>query len=58
VKSRYFSQFDADIDESTKALLKKGQLLTELLKQPQNAPLPVFKQIVILYAGLNGYLDF
>jgi len=52
-----FSQFDADIDESTKALLKKGQLLTELLKQPQNAPLPVYKQILILFAGLNGYLD-
>lgn len=51
-----FSQFDADIDESTKALLKKGQLLTELLKQPQNAPLPVHKQIMILFAGLNGYL--
>jgi F-type H+-transporting ATPase subunit alpha len=51
-----FSQFDADIDDSTKALLKKGQLLTELLKQPQNAPIPVHKQILILYAGLNGYL--
>jgi len=52
-----FSQFDADIDESTKSLLKKGQLLTELLKQPQNAPLPVHKQILILFAGLNGYLE-
>jgi len=52
-----FSQFDADIDESTKNLLKKGQLLTELLKQPQNAPLPVYKQILILFAGLNGFLE-
>jgi F-type H+-transporting ATPase subunit alpha len=52
-----FSQFDADLDESTKALLKKGQLLTELLKQPQNAPIPVHKQILLLFAGLNGYLD-
>ena len=52
-----FSQFDADIDDSTKALLKKGQLLTELLKQPQNAPLPVYNQLLILFAGLNGYLD-
>jgi len=51
-----FSQFDADIDDSTKNLLKKGQLLTELLKQPQNAPLPVHKQILTLFAGLNGYL--
>jgi len=52
-----FSTFDSDIDESTKELLKKGQLLTELLKQPQNAPLPVHKQILILFAGLYGYLD-
>jgi F0F1-type ATP synthase alpha subunit len=52
-----FSQFDADIDDSTKALLKKGQLLTEILKQPQNVPLPLYKQILILFAGLNGYLD-
>ena len=51
------SQFDADIDDSTKALLKKGQLLTELLKQPQNAPLPVYNQLLILFAGLNGFLD-
>jgi len=52
-----FAQFDSDIDDSTKALLKKGQLLTELLKQPQHAPLPVHKQLLILYAGLNGYLS-
>lgn len=52
-----FSQFDTDIDESTKRLLRKGSLLTELLKQPQNQPIPVGKQIVILYAGINGYID-
>jgi len=51
-----FSQFDADIDDSTKQQLKKGQLLTEILKQPQNAPLPVHKQILILFAGIFGYL--
>ena len=37
--------------------MKKGQLLTELLKQPQHSPLPLHKQVAILYAGLNGYLD-
>jgi len=52
-----FSQFDADIDDSTKQILKKGQLLTELLKQPQNEPLPVHKQIVVLFAGIFGYLN-
>jgi F0F1-type ATP synthase alpha subunit len=38
-------------------LLKKGQLLTELLKQPANQPLPISHQIAILYAGIFGYLD-
>jgi len=52
-----FAQFDSDIDESTKALLKKGQLLTELLKQPQNSPLPVSKQITSIFAGINGFMD-
>jgi F-type H+-transporting ATPase subunit alpha len=53
----FFTQFDTDLDESTKKLLAKGQLLTELLKQDKNAPLPVHKQILIIYAGVYGYLD-
>jgi proton translocating ATP synthase F1 alpha subunit len=52
-----FSQFDTDIDESTKQLLKRGALLTELLKQPQNAPLSIDKEIAIIFAGVRGYLD-
>jgi F-type H+/Na+-transporting ATPase subunit alpha len=52
-----FSQFDTDIDESTKQLLKRGALLTELLKQPQNNPLSIDKEIVIIFAGVRGYLD-
>jgi len=52
-----FSQFDADIDESTKDILKNGQLLTEVLKQPQNQPLSLYRQVLILYAAINGYLD-
>jgi len=52
-----FSQFDTDIDESTKQLLKRGALLTELLKQPQNAPLSIDKEIAIIFAGVRGFLD-
>lgn len=52
-----FSQFDTDLDASTKRLLKKGQLLTELLKQPAASPYPVHNQILSLYAGIYGYFD-
>jgi F-type H+-transporting ATPase subunit alpha len=52
-----FSQFDTDLDESTKLLLKRGGLLTELLKQPQNAPLNIIKEIVIIFAGVRGFID-
>jgi len=52
-----FSQFDTDLDESTKLLLKRGALLTELLKQPQNAPLNIIKEIIIIFAGVRGYMD-
>lgn len=52
-----FSQFDTDLDESTKLLLKRGALLTELLKQPQNAPLNIIKEIVIIFAGVRGFMD-
>jgi len=52
-----FSQFDTDLDESTKLLLKRGALLTELLKQPQNAPLNIIKEIIIIFAGVRGFID-
>jgi len=52
-----FAQFDADLDEATKHQIKRGALLTELLKQPPYTPVPVEKQIVIMFAGLAGYLD-
>ncbi len=52
-----FSQFDTDLDESTKLLLKRGALLTELLKQPQNAPLNIIKEIIIIFAGVCGYMN-
>src|SRR6187549_610628 len=52
-----FAQFGSDLDKSTQAQLNRGARLVELLKQPQYNPLPVEKQVLIIYAGTNGYLD-
>jgi F-type H+/Na+-transporting ATPase subunit alpha len=52
-----FAQFGSDLDKATQSQLNRGQRLVELLKQPQFQPLPVEKQIVIIYAGTNGLLD-
>ncbi|MEN9577676.1 MAG: H(+)-transporting two-sector ATPase [Pseudomonadota bacterium] len=52
-----FAQFASDLDASTRAQLERGQRMTELLKQGQYAPVPVEKQVLILYAGINGYVD-
>ena len=52
-----FSQFASDLDASTQKLLARGSRLTELLKQPQFAPVPVEEQVVGLFAGVRGYLD-
>jgi F-type H+-transporting ATPase subunit alpha len=52
-----FSQFGADLDNASKKLLKRGERLTEALKQPPYSPQPVENQIVILFAGTRGYLD-
>ena len=52
-----FAQFGSDLDKATQAQLAKGSRLVEVLKQPQYKPLSVEKQIVIVYAGNNGYLD-
>jgi F-type H+-transporting ATPase subunit alpha len=52
-----FSQFGSDLDKSTQAALARGQRMTEVLKQGQYEPLPVEKQIVIIFAATNGYLD-
>ncbi|MBE7380758.1 MAG: F0F1 ATP synthase subunit alpha [Leptolyngbya sp. SIO1E4] len=52
-----FSQFASDLDKATQDQLSRGQRLRELLKQPQNSPLPVEDQVAIIYAGTNGYLD-
>lgn len=52
-----FAQFGSDLDASTQRLLNRGARLTELLKQPQYAPLPVEEEVVSIYAGVKGYLD-
>ncbi|GLK78405.1 F0F1 ATP synthase subunit alpha [Methylopila turkensis] len=52
-----FAQFGSDLDASTQRLLNRGARLTELLKQPQFSPLRVEQQVVVIYAGTNGYLD-
>ena len=52
-----FSQFASDLDAATQAELARGQRLREMLKQPQNSPIPVEEQVALIYAGINGYLD-
>jgi len=52
-----FAQFGSDLDKASQFQLNRGRRLTEILKQPQFQPLPVEKQIFILFAGTNGYLD-
>jgi F-type H+-transporting ATPase subunit alpha len=52
-----FAQFGSDLDKATLNQLNRGRRLVEVLKQPQYQPVPVNKQVVILYAAGNGYLD-
>ncbi|MCU4178533.1 F0F1 ATP synthase subunit alpha [Bosea sp. BH3] len=52
-----FAQFGSDLDAVTQRLLNRGARLTELLKQPQFSPLKMEEQVVVIYAGVNGYLD-
>jgi len=52
-----FAQFGSDLDATTQRLLNRGARLTELLKQAQFSPMKVEEQVVVIYAGVNGYLD-
>ena len=53
-----FAQFGTtELDKTTRAQLDRGQRITEILKQPQYVPMPVEKQVMILYAAINGYID-
>lgn len=51
-----FAQFGSDLDEDTKGRLAKGERIVEVLKQPNASPIPVEKQVMIMYAVNNGYL--
>jgi F-type H+-transporting ATPase subunit alpha len=52
-----FVQFASDVDEATKTRINKGRIITEVLKQPDLAPIPFEKQVLVLYAALNGYFN-
>ena len=53
-----FAQFGtSELDKSTRAQLERGQRITEVLKQPEFAPVSLERQVIILYAAINGYLD-
>src|ERR1700690_285369 len=52
-----FAQFGSDLDKSSQAQLARGQRMVELLKQDQYVPMPVEKQVLVLYSGANGLID-
>ena len=52
-----FAQFSSDLDKVTQSRIDRGRRLTEILKQPQYAPIPVEKQVMIIYTATHGYLD-
>jgi len=52
-----FASFGSELDKVSQAQLDRGYRLTELLKQPQNAPMPVEEQVFVIYAGTHGFLD-
>jgi F-type H+-transporting ATPase subunit alpha len=52
-----FSQFGSDLDKATQAQLARGQRLTEILKQPQYQPMDVEKQVIVIWAATNGFVD-
>jgi F-type H+/Na+-transporting ATPase subunit alpha len=52
-----FAQFGSDLDATTKRQLERGVRLVEVMKQGQYVPIPIEKQVAIIYAATNGYLD-
>jgi F-type H+-transporting ATPase subunit alpha len=52
-----FAQFSSDLDKATQSQIDRGRRITEVLKQPQYQPVAVDKQVMIIYAATNGYLD-
>jgi F-type H+-transporting ATPase subunit alpha len=52
-----FTQFGSDLDEATLKQLNRGQKMVELLKQGQYVPMPIERQVMIIWVGVNGHLD-
>ncbi|HYN89992.1 MAG TPA: F0F1 ATP synthase subunit alpha [Ardenticatenaceae bacterium] len=52
-----FAQFGSDLDKATRDLIERGRRLQEILKQPQYQPVPLYRQVAIIFAGTNGFLD-
>jgi F-type H+-transporting ATPase subunit alpha len=52
-----FAQFGSDLDKATQSRLVRGERMMEILRQPQYVPMAVERQVAIIYAGINGYLD-
>ena len=52
-----FAQFGSELDQASQRQINRGRRLSEILKQPQYSPLPVEKQVLIVFAGTNAYLD-
>jgi F-type H+-transporting ATPase subunit alpha len=52
-----FAQFGSDLDKTTRAQIERGQRLTEMLKQPQYAPVPTEDQVIVIYAVTHGFAD-
>ena len=52
-----FAEFAGDLDETTRQQLRRGKLMTEILKQNQYVPMPVEQQVMIIFAGISGLLD-
>jgi F-type H+-transporting ATPase subunit alpha len=52
-----FALMSSDLDKSTQAQLTRGQRMQEILKQPQYEPMPLENQVMVIFAGTNGYAD-
>jgi len=52
-----FTQFSTELDQATRAQLSRGERMMELLKQPHYSPMPMAEQVIVLYAGTQGYTD-
>ena len=52
-----FAQFGSDLDQVTQRQIARGSRLVEILKQGQYEPMPIAKQILIIYVGTNGFVD-